>query len=131
MPPRAEDLLAYRLLKAANLEPTHEKLIKATITELNYEDVRNKLVKVFADESISNLEGDFAGVKIKSEPTFYGRESEEENTSKEEENTFYARNRQPYRNKPKRGTIRKPSYRPEQSNKSDNRPALQRKARTH
>ena len=116
-----EDLLAYRLLKAANLEPTHEKLIKATITELNYEDVRNKLVKVFADESISNLEGDFAGVKIKSEPTFFGRESEEENTSEEEENTFYTRNRQPYRNKPKGGTIRKSNYRTEQTNKSDNR----------
>ena len=114
-----EDLLAYRLLKAANLEPTHEKLIKATITDLKYDDVRNKLVKVFADESMSGLENDFTDMKVKSETTFYGKESEDEINSSEEENAFYTRNRQPYKYKPRGGTVRKSNYRTEQSIKSE------------
>ena len=87
-----QDLLAYRLLKAANLEPTHEKLIKATITDLNYEDVRNKLVKVYSDETISGVDSEFTNIKIKNEPLLYVKESEEEQSSEEEENAFYARN---------------------------------------
>ena len=39
-----DDLLAYRLLKAANLDETHEKLIWATISDLKYEEVHSKLV---------------------------------------------------------------------------------------
>ena len=46
-----DDLLAYRLLKAANLTMRDEQLVKATITELNYEIVKSKLTKVFSDES--------------------------------------------------------------------------------
>ena len=32
----SDDILAYRLLKAANLTPHHEELIKATLTDLKY-----------------------------------------------------------------------------------------------
>ena len=33
----SDDLLAYRLLKAANLSSNHEQLVKATVTDLNYD----------------------------------------------------------------------------------------------
>ena len=47
----SDDLLAYHLLKAANLITWDEQLVKATITELNYEIVKSKLTIVFSDES--------------------------------------------------------------------------------
>jgi len=124
-----QDLLAYRLLKSANLDPTHEKLIKATITELNYEDVRTKLVKVFADETISGLENDFQNVKIKNEPTFYSKESEEEHSSEEDENTFFIRNHQPYKNRLKGGTMRKTNYRSNQLRKTERTHVPEKKAK--
>ena len=87
-----DDLLAYRLLKAANLESTHEKLIKATISDLKYDEVRSKLVKIFSDESADNfLESAFSSMNVKSEPTFYNKESSDEdkhNFSDDEENVY-------------------------------------------
>ena len=65
--------------------------------------MRNKLVKVFADEAISGFHSDFTNMKIKIEPTFYSKESEEEHSSEEDENTFFARNHHSYRYKPKGG----------------------------
>ena len=47
----SDDLLAYYLLKAANLTMRDKQLVKATITELNYKIVKSKLTKVFSDES--------------------------------------------------------------------------------
>ena len=47
----SDNLLAYHLLKAANLTMRDEQLVKATITKLNYEIVKSKLTKVFSGES--------------------------------------------------------------------------------
>ena len=44
----SDDLLAYHLLKAADLITWDEQLVKATITELNYEIVKSKLTIVFS-----------------------------------------------------------------------------------
>ena len=66
----SDDLLAYRLLKSANLTTRDEQLVKATIGELKYETVKTKLVKIFSDISevpTSNLNN----LNIKSEPTFH------------------------------------------------------------
>ena len=50
----SEDLLAYKLLKSANLSKTDEKLAKGTVTELNLANVKAQLKKIFPDkESLS------------------------------------------------------------------------------
>ena len=62
------------MLKAANLDSSHERLIKATITDLVYDDVRQKLIKVFAEESIEgDLKNSISSIKIKAEPSFYAK----------------------------------------------------------
>ena len=38
-----DDLLGFKLLKAANLNSQHEQLIKATITAINYENIKTKI----------------------------------------------------------------------------------------
>ena len=92
----SEDLKAYRLLKAANLDPTHEQLVKATVSDLIYSEVRTKLIKIFSDES-STLTSEFNSLKIKEETTMYSRDRHHESTdedksfSDEDENTFYAK----------------------------------------
>ena len=45
----SDDILAYRLIKAANLSSQHEELIKATITDLKYDLVKDQLKKTFSD----------------------------------------------------------------------------------
>ena len=47
----SDDLLAYRLLKAANLTTRDEQLVKATVTELQYSIVKSKLIKIFSDNN--------------------------------------------------------------------------------
>ena len=49
----SDDLLAFKLLKAANLSPDHEKLAKATC-DLRYSSMKDKLRKIFADTQSSN-----------------------------------------------------------------------------
>ena len=46
----SDDVLAYRLLKAANLPTRDEQLVKATITELKCDSVKTKLVKIFSEK---------------------------------------------------------------------------------
>lgn len=41
------DILAYRLLKSANLSEHHQQLAKATIPELKYETMKTQLKKYF------------------------------------------------------------------------------------
>ena len=43
------DILAYRLLKSANLTESHEQLARATAPELKYESVKKQLKKIFGD----------------------------------------------------------------------------------
>ena len=65
------DILAYRLLKSANLEDTQEQLIRATVKELTYDAMQLQLKNIFG-----NKDSDLAkasGVKVKMESdTFYG-----------------------------------------------------------
>ena len=46
----SDDLLAYRLIKAANLSDSDERVVKATI-QLNYTEVRDKLRSIFGESS--------------------------------------------------------------------------------
>ena len=44
-----EGVLAFRLLKGANLSPDTQKLVRATIKTLTYKDISTELKTVFGD----------------------------------------------------------------------------------
>ena len=48
---QSDDILAYRLLKSANLSNNREEPIKATIPELKYDLIKDQLKKTFSDAS--------------------------------------------------------------------------------
>ena len=48
------DVLAYCLLKSADLSETHEQLARATIKELKYDEKQLQLKKIFGDNDNSN-----------------------------------------------------------------------------
>ena len=50
----SDDLLAYRLLKSANLSSYHEELIKATIPDLQFDLMKGQLKKTFSDATEKN-----------------------------------------------------------------------------
>ena len=59
-------VLAYRLLKSANLSETHEQLARATTKELKYDETQLQLKKIFGDNDNSNSESQ---VQIKMDQT--------------------------------------------------------------
>ena len=72
-------MLVYRLLKAANLPTRDEQLVKVTITELKYDSVISKLIKIFSD----NCEvptSEFNNMHIKTEPVYHTQSYPEDNT---------------------------------------------------
>ena len=74
----SEDLLGFKLLKAANLSSHHEQLIKATITHIDYETIKAKIKSIFSNK-VQTL-------KIKAEPTFLTKESISEEDEEYENN---------------------------------------------
>ena len=58
------DILAYRLLKFANLSEQNEQLAKATISDLTYEKMRIQLKKVFGTTSQPDTLSEHVNVKI-------------------------------------------------------------------
>ena len=64
------DIMAYRLLKSANLSEAHEQLAKATIPSLTYEDMKMQLKKKFGDVTQNKFDASDLGA-IKSESSFY------------------------------------------------------------
>ena len=49
-----EDILAIRLMKSANLSEHNENLIKATISKLDYKEVKEKMLMIFNTSAPSN-----------------------------------------------------------------------------
>ena len=47
----SDDLLAFRLLRSANLSDHHQQLAKATITDLTYNNMKQKLKTIFGEAS--------------------------------------------------------------------------------
>ena len=47
----ADEILAYRLLKSANLSSYHEELVKATMRDLQYDIMKDQLKTAFSDAS--------------------------------------------------------------------------------
>ena len=88
-----DGVLAYRLLKSANLSQYNENLIKATITELKYDEMKEQMKKIFSSAKESP---DFCEQNIKIESdTCYNEPCEE---------VLYGRNfsgkRNPYKRYP-------------------------------
>ena len=63
----SSDVLAYRVLKSANLSEQHEQLARATISVLNYDNMKAQLRKIFVD---SHKDDGFLSdlLSLKSEP---------------------------------------------------------------
>ena len=97
----SDDLLGFRLLKAANLSTRDEQLIKATVSDIKYEEIKTKLTKIFSEQNTPSP----SNVEIKTEPTFhtqqanyeinvqeftdYYGEDQELNSDESTNNTFY------------------------------------------
>ena len=62
-------MLAYRLLKAANLLTRDEQLVKVKITELKYDSVKSTLIKLFPDNS-EGPTSEFNNMHIKTETVY-------------------------------------------------------------
>ena len=73
----SNDLLGYRLLKAANLSSTHEQMIKATINDLTFDEIKNKLTKVFSEDCnmLNDDSGSSKTIDIKKEDVFLSNET--------------------------------------------------------
>ena len=64
----SSDILAYRLLKAANISESHQQLARATIIgDLTYEAMKNQLKRIFGDDSINLTDVDNYNIEIKTE----------------------------------------------------------------
>ena len=50
----SENILAYRLLRSANLSEHHQQLVRATISKLDYESMKLQISKNFADQSMDS-----------------------------------------------------------------------------
>ena len=106
----SSDILAYRLLKSANLSEHHEQLTRATITELSYESMKLQLKKIFGDSSEMNKTSSTSSSQVKVEPIMEASHvTDEEFPSNEhegyghhadydEEAFYYSSNNKPWHN---------------------------------
>ena len=74
-----KDLLGFRLLKSANLQPHQEELAKATVGELNYDNMKAQLKKIHGSDSSKevkqevNVEGDLVEADVLYGKMYSGR----------------------------------------------------------
>ena len=84
----SDDLLAYRLIKSANLPSSQEQLIRATVTDLKFDQVRSKITKIFSDQS-EVPSSDMENLNIKSEPIYYSQEEQQDLSAQFQEEEYY------------------------------------------
>ena len=119
-----DDLLGFRLIKAANLSPDKEELIKATVTELTYNEVKTKMSKIFSDESQIPAPSSSMSTSQQQE-TFatsseYVQDDDEPLSNSDEEEAYYANYRHDQR-QPRRQV----SFNPRRNTRSSNdRPSI-------
>ena len=74
-----DNVLGYKLLKAANLDPDKQVLVRATIRSLTVDDVKKQIRAVFdrtVNGQTSNNDSGDNSAYVKVEPTFYGENYE-------------------------------------------------------
>ena len=80
----SDDLLAYKLLKAANLSESDERMVKASTSKFEFKSIKETLKRTFGETTGTIREE----IRIKQEPLFYTSNSKTQIES-EEELTFY------------------------------------------
>ena len=108
-----DDLLAYRLIKAANLPADKEQLIKATVSELTYVEVKTKMTKIFdsatpASATADTMQDTFHSEQHISDNQLDKYDDQESSTYSDEEDAFYANSRWNSRRPPNRSQRRQP-----------------------
>ena len=90
----SNDMLGFRLIRAANLTPDKAELIKATVTDLTYDIVKAKMKQIFSDESKVPSSTPFTSIQ---QETFHASEqaydSSEGQSNSDEEDTFFTNNK--------------------------------------
>ena len=61
-----KDVTGFKLLRGANIPPNEEKLIRATIADIEYDSVINKFIAIYGDDMPAN-----SSFNLKFEPTFF------------------------------------------------------------
>ena len=102
-----QDILAFRLLKSANLDTMNEQLVKATITDLDYSSMKEKLIKIFSDDKrtpVTPNEFQFKQETLYCEKPDQLQEQsdEDEDFTDETENETYYTNRRSFQPNPYR-----------------------------
>ena len=69
----SDDLLGFKLMKAANLSSRDEQLIKATVTEIKYENIKSKIKSTFSGDNVKP-EPSSNDLQLKSESAFQTQE---------------------------------------------------------
>ena len=72
-------MLAYRLQQTANLLTRNEQLVKAIMTELKYDSIKSKLMKIFS-ENRDVPTSEFNGMHIQIVPVYHIQSYPEGNT---------------------------------------------------
>ena len=115
----SEDILAYRLLRSANISEHHEQLARATIPKLTYDCIKAQLTKIFNDpctDSGSDFSVKIEGINLASGSynsppgTHYGNNARGTRGSYYQRNSDrnnFGRNRGGYRNINRGGTKHK------------------------
>ncbi len=108
-----DDIKGFKLMKGAKLQPSEEKLIRATITDITYDHVLKKLKDIYGDDKPS------VSFNIKAENTFYTETPSDEEIEEdyqlddEEYNDIYyaSRQRRPsnYQSRPYRHQNHRPT----------------------
>ena len=83
-----DGVLAYRLLKSANLEPDTQALVRATVTSLTLADMKKQIRAVFDHTAIDGLKGSFKAVKLEPKDVMYTSEAYEHG---EDAEVYYSR----------------------------------------
>ena len=81
----SDNVLAYRLLKSANLPELHEQMVKGTITDLKFDLMKDQLKKMFGESFPSKDR-----VSVKSEDTFHTQHSSQNSAERETYDSEYS-----------------------------------------
>ena len=84
-----EDILAYRLLKSADLSEEQEQLVKATIDKYMFKTMQEQLKRIYGDKKMSNETNFKSDIKVENN-TFYQKDSHGDDTDDRNE-TYYQR----------------------------------------
>lgn len=68
-----DGVLAYRLLNGANLDESHKQLIRATLSEMKYDTMKEQLKKVFTNAGNAHKQNGEPAIKIESSASFYSK----------------------------------------------------------